>query len=83
MPETEVYDLNFGDAWSLVVNGQYDFLTRRIWGGYWYMKHIDGLTNPVIVAHLKDNGGEVPATPYQEDLLARDWCVGRFNNERE
>jgi Protein of unknown function (DUF2829) len=31
--------------------------------------------NPTIIACLKDNGGYVPATAYQEDLLAEDWEV--------
>ncbi|MFQ3543607.1 DUF2829 domain-containing protein [Halobacillus rhizosphaerae] len=33
------------------------------------------LMNEMIVAVLKDNGGLVPASPYQEDILANDWII--------
>ena len=56
---------------------------RKHWGGYWFMpnrgpKFFDGKIglqnmNPMIIAKLKDDGGYVPATPYQEDMLAEDW----------
>lgn len=61
---------------------------RAHWGGYWFIKdgvHFDicadkdiGLwqevyMKPMVIAQLKDNSGLVPATPYQEDLLAEDW----------
>jgi hypothetical protein len=31
--------------------------------------------NRMIVACLKDNAGYVPATAYQEDILAEDWGI--------
>lgn len=60
-------------------------VTRKIWGGYWYMERIEykgdnepqnveSVFHKVIMAKLK-NGGYAVATPYQDDMLATDWMV--------
>lgn len=80
--------MNFGQALENLKMGEK--VARAHWGGYWFMPvHAEGqepipsesLCKPfafnttLIVAKLKDNGGYVPATPYQEDILANDWEV--------
>lgn len=79
--------LNFSEALAFIKEGKK--VKRAHWGGCWfYVEKSDlswqdpneeyprGLTlNPTIIARLKDNGGFVPASPYQEDLLAEDWEI--------
>lgn len=56
---------------------------RAHWGGYWFLTDTAYLgndigrsdTSVVIVAVLKDTHRMVPATAYQEDLLATDWEI--------
>lgn len=77
--------LSFSKALELIKQGKK--VKRAGWGGYWFMPSTDVVIvfedknwktynmNKMIVACLKDNGGYVPATPYQEDLLSEDWEV--------
>lgn len=71
--------MTFSEALEAVNNGSY--VTRAVWGGYWFMD-IPLLENngkkchmqPMIIAKLK-TGELVPAQPYQQDLLAKDWQI--------
>lgn len=71
--------MNFGQAIEALKKGKK--IKRDHWGGYWFLDQAivlsdqSKLTNKSIFAHLKDNGGIVPATAYQEDILAEDWEV--------
>jgi hypothetical protein len=55
-------------------------VTRKVWDGYWTIQLLGNLTGEqawhgrFIVAKLK-NGGFAVASPYQEDMFARDWMV--------
>jgi hypothetical protein len=55
-------------------------VTRKVWDGYWTVQTLGNLTGEpawhgrFIVAKLK-NGGFAVASPYQEDMFARDWMV--------
>ncbi|MFT8930027.1 MAG: MW1434 family type I TA system toxin [Sporolactobacillus sp.] len=76
-------DMAFSEALIALKDGKK--VKRHDWGGYWfYTSGLSGwepngttrvIMNSMIVAKLKNNGGYVPATPYQEDLLADDWEV--------
>jgi hypothetical protein len=79
--------MTFSEALEYLKQGRK--VKRAHWGGYWFIPlfcqgFVDGQEkkktgnysftfNKIIVACLKDNGGYVPATPYQEDLMADDW----------
>jgi Protein of unknown function (DUF2829) len=76
--------VNFGQALEAMKQGKK--AKRKHWGGYWFIGYVE-IREPIpytkwsnidstqmIIARLKD-GGYVPATPYQEDLLAEDWEV--------
>lgn len=71
--------LSFGEAMhEAVVNENY--VSRPHWGGYWYNEvniqpETYFFTTPILVAVLKDGKSLVPATPYNEDIQARDWIV--------
>lgn len=80
--------MDFGEALEALKNGLK--VKRANWGGYWFVadnpvggEWLDKESgscrqfsfNQMIVAKLKDNGGYVPPTAYQEDLLAEDWEV--------
>lgn len=65
-------DLSYSEAMFALKNGK--AVTRKSWFGYWEKETITGLTYPIIVATTKD-GARVPATPYQEDMLATDWMT--------
>ena len=71
--------LSFGEAMhEAIVNDQ--FVARENWGGFWYNEvptnpDMDLFTQPVLVAVLKDGKSVVPATPYNEDIQARDWMI--------
>lgn len=73
MGETVYNTMNFGDALKYLKQGEK--IARKEWGGYWSLKNIAGFDRPVIVANLKATNIRVPATAYQEDLLAEDWIV--------
>lgn len=72
---------DFSKALKLIKEGKK--VKRKNWGGYWFLSTTGKVYvpnknellpfNEMIVACLKDNGGYVPAQPYQEDLLAEDW----------
>ncbi len=75
---------SFSKALELLKQGK--SVKRLHWGGYWFIPENSivhetlshghskvSKMNQMIVACLKDNGGYVPATPYQDDLLAEDW----------
>lgn len=65
--------MNFGQAIEALK--QFKHVKRAKWGGYWSMELATGFSTPVIVAHLKDSNDKVPATAYQEDMLAEDWQI--------
>jgi hypothetical protein len=65
--------MDFSEALKCLKEGRR--VTRSIWGGWWEMKEVPGLTGLTIVAHLKDDAGDVPAQPYQQDILATDWIA--------
>lgn len=80
--------MNFGEALQALKEGKH--VKRSIWGGHWSLiknagiagdtPMLDGYTRTcnmgeIIVASLRDNGGSVPAQPYQQDLLAEDWQI--------
>lgn len=74
---------NFSVALEKIKEGKK--VKRKAWGGYWFLpefnvigERIEGrlhshTVNKTIMARLKDDGGYVPAQPYQEDILAEDW----------
>jgi hypothetical protein len=71
--------LTYGQAMEeLLVKGK--LVTRKVWDGYWTVQTLGNLTGEpawhgrFIVAKLK-NGGFAVASPYQEDMFARDWMV--------
>lgn len=80
--------MNFSEALEAIKQGKK--VKRAIWGGYWFLSTTGKVFvrdenellpfNPMIVACLKDNGGYVPATPYQADLLAEDWEIVKEEN---
>lgn len=77
--------MRFGEAIELMNQGKR--VKRAHWGGYWFKtdvmfnepgEDVDTSKLPpyaanLIMAKLKDNGGYVPATAYQEDMQADDW----------
>ncbi|MGD6898609.1 Thoeris anti-defense Tad2 family protein [Bacillus infantis] len=73
--------MNFSQALEAMKKGQK--IKRKHWGGYWFISnnsisyHIPegAKLNTLILASLKNEGGYVPASPYQEDLLADDWEI--------
>lgn len=68
--------LTYGAAIQILRNGDENTkVTRSIWSGYWTYEKLEGLSNPILIATLKDTGMRVPATPYQEDMLTDDWMV--------
>lgn len=71
--------MNFGQALELIKQGKK--VKRAHWGGYWYIDKIRIKPHPehavftnMILAFTKDYR-YVPATAYQEDLLAEDWEI--------
>ena len=64
---------SFGFAIDCMKQGRR--ITREVWGGWWQVETISTITKPVIVAYLKDGKTKSVATPYQEDILAKDWIV--------
>lgn len=79
-PEVNMYtsiikeNLTYGQAMDECIhNGKK--VTRAIWGGYWMMKKVKCFSNPFLVAELKNNGGQFPATPYLADMTATDWMI--------
>jgi hypothetical protein len=72
------YDNTFGESLQAMTAGRR--VSRPKWGGYWQMEVVAGFTYPLIVAHTAD-GSTVPATPYQEDILAEDWIILADNKE--
>ena len=65
--------MSFSEALKKLKSGSR--IKRSIWGGHWTLEEIDGLDRKIIVATLKETGERVPATAYQEDILAEDWQV--------
>lgn len=65
--------LTFGLAVEAMKRGH--MVAREKWGGYWSIEKVEGLSSPTIVATLKGTRNRVPATPYQEDILAEDWKI--------
>jgi len=65
--------MSFSEALKELKNGSR--IKRSTWGGYWTLEEIEGLDRKIIVATLKGTGERVPATAYQEDILAEDWEV--------
>lgn len=70
--------VTFGEAIEALKQGKK--VTRKIWGGYWYLDQSISIgrgevLNDTIIAKLKDDGGFVAATAYQEDILAEDWMI--------
>jgi Protein of unknown function (DUF2829) len=71
-------NLTFGQALEALKKGKK--VARKHWGGYWviattgvfYNEDLHG--TDMIIAHTKDDR-YVPASPYQEDVLAEDWMV--------
>lgn len=78
--------MNIGQATQAAKAGYK--VKRPHWGGYWFYVEKPMLffynphdrdfpevltMKPLFIACLKDNGGFVPATPYQEDMDAEDW----------
>lgn len=66
-------DLTFGVAMDAAIHGG-QRVARAVWGGYWELQDLPTLTEPVLVAVLKD-GGATLALPYPSDILATDWMV--------
>lgn len=66
--------LTYGQAMDAVIH-EGKKVSREVWRGYWELRSFPGITNPVLIAVLKDNGGTTTATPYTEDILAKDWMV--------
>jgi hypothetical protein len=70
--------LDFASALVHLSEGK--MVTRAIWDGYWKEQLIftatdgDMVSKKAIVAYLK-GGGWAVASPYQEDMLAKDWMV--------
>lgn len=66
--------LTYGQAMDAVIH-EGKKVSREVWRGYWELQNYAGMTTPIIVAVLKDNGGIVPSTAYIEDKLATDWMI--------
>jgi hypothetical protein len=67
-------NLNFGQALEAMERGQ--FVKRSSWGGYWFINRDSSeIDQPMIVAVLAGTRDRVPAQPYQNDLLAKDWVI--------
>ena len=66
-------EMDFGSALNLLQQGHR--IKRTNWGGYWSLENINGFSRPVIVATLKGTAERVPATAYQEDMLATNWVT--------
>jgi Protein of unknown function (DUF2829) len=80
--------MDFSKALEAIKRGKK--VKRAHWGGYWFMpasepyiESEEAPMKPMIVASLKDNGGYVPATTYQEDLLADDWLIVSVDQSQE
>lgn len=74
--EVVLSDMTYGQAVDAAVH-QGAKVTRAVWGGYWELvphHSINGDTE-ILMAILKDNGGIAPATPYDEDIKAKDWMI--------
>jgi hypothetical protein len=80
MAEVKMYQhvleegLSYGQAMDRAIIDRKK-VTRAIWGGYWELQDLPGITTPTLVATLKDNGGTTTATAYAEDKVAMDWMV--------
>lgn len=65
--------MDFGEALNYLQQGHK--IKRDNWGGYWTLESLNGLSRPIIIATLKETAERVPATAYQEDILATNWLV--------
>jgi len=72
-------NLSFGEALELLEAGHK--VTRAVWSGYWIIAQLTNVTgdpayddkpHKMIYAYTK-YGDIAPATPYQSDMLAKDW----------
>ena len=68
------YGLTYGKALDEAIH-KGKKISRPIWRGYWELCISDILTQPILVAVLRDEMGVVPATAYLEDMLATDWMI--------
>lgn len=86
-PKPSFKGCSFGQALEWLKTGAK--VRRAIWKGHWFLAtetvcHTNSGTGgyvrgfnfkQLIVAVLADDGGCVPAQPYQADILANDWEI--------
>lgn len=66
--------LTYGQAMDKAIH-EGKKVTLPHWKGYWEMRHVSGISAPVLIAVLRDNAGTTTATPYAEDKLSKEWMV--------